>query len=462
MIDIDQYSAKDDGDIMKLVPQTCSNVTKWRSGKKDNFHTTTTTFIMNFFMYKEYRVREVRNICHAGPCSYLYPPFLSIYGNDRILVEETMKSVMEAACSFETDRITVVDKSGEVSTVEDFNLSTDYTEESDSEYSDSGLALEVGDMARAHWIQLHKLNKQASVIQSTFIHMLESYKHIRPIWQFGKRIDDTNSDWKLKLYDDFYFRHHCASVQSAITTIMENMDDRECLRKLVNEIGAHHYFYDACEQHLDLFVDAMITTMKKTLGGPIKMDTGSEQSWQLLLNDVKNFMGEGIAIQRNIYLRQCMTSSEILDIRSKWERIVEYGLQDAGKIMCTKAIQSYGRLLESHNMRPVIPFRVTTDILSRFAEQTMKAFDVTLKEFSETTGFCELPEKVKDFVVKYMVLEMCPTFARKAMMEGMFTMLSRVIGDQDLNESVLRIWSKLYRVLEQAIIVNIVEHRNAE
>ncbi|KAK6754327.1 hypothetical protein RB195_013370 [Necator americanus] len=238
-----------------------------------------------------------------------------------------MKSVMEAACSFETDRITVVDKSGEVSTVEDFNLSTDYTEESDSEYSDSGLALEVGDMARAHWIQLHKLNKQ-------------------------------------------------------------------------------------------LFVDAMITTMKKTLGGPIKMDTGSEQSWQLLLNDVKNFMGEGIAIQRNIYLRQCMTSSEILDIRSKWERIVEYGLQDAGKIMCTKAIQSYGRLLESHNMRPVIPFRVTTDILSRFAEQTMKAFDVTLKEFSETTGFCELPEKVKDFVVKYMVLEMCPTFARKAMMEG--------------------------------------------
>ncbi|RCN26122.1 hypothetical protein ANCCAN_28157 [Ancylostoma caninum] len=97
--------------------------------------------------------------------------------------------------------------------------------------------------------------------------------------------------------------------------IMENMDDRECLQKLLNEIGAHHFFYDACEPHLDIFIDSMITTMRKQLVGANKMDAGSEQSWRLLLNDVKTFMSEGIAIQRNVYLRQCMTSSEMEDIR---------------------------------------------------------------------------------------------------------------------------------------------------
>ncbi|KHJ93828.1 hypothetical protein OESDEN_06254 [Oesophagostomum dentatum] len=206
---------------------------------------------------------------------------------------------------------------------------------------------------------------------------------------------------------------------------MENMDDREYLQKLLNEIGAHHFFYDACEPHLDIFIDAIMTTMKKQLVGPNKMDEDAEQSWRLLLNDVRTFMSEGIAIQRNVYLRQCMTPFEMADIRSKWEKIVEYGLQEAGEILCETAIQ---------------------------------AFDVTVKAYSEETGFCTLPDKVKDFVVKCMVLETCPTFARRAMMEGMFTMLSRIFGDEEFKENVMRTWSKLYRVLEQAIIINIVEY----
>ncbi|KAL6742423.1 hypothetical protein Aduo_015573 [Ancylostoma duodenale] len=387
---------------------------------------------MNFFMYREYRVRE--------------------------LIDETMKSVMEAACSFDSDRVTVIDNAGGVRTVEQFDISTDVTEESEEEFSDSGLVLEVGDMARAHWIQLQKLNKQANVIQSTFVYMLEKYKHIRPIWQFGMKIDDTNPDWKLKLYDDFYFRHHCASVQSAITMIMENMDDRECLQKLLNEIGAHHFFYDACEPHMDIFIDSMITTMRKQLVGANKMDAGSEQSWRLLLKDVKTFMNEGIAIQRNVYLRQCMTSPEMEGIRSKWETVVEFGLVEAGEILCDKAIETYDKLLETHNMRMDTPLGRSSAVFKQFAEHTMKALDVTVMSHSETTGFCTLPEKIKDFVVACMVLDICPTFARRAMMDGMFTMLSRVLGDQDLNESVLRTWSKLYRVLEQAIIVNIVEY----
>ncbi|RCN44380.1 hypothetical protein ANCCAN_09657, partial [Ancylostoma caninum] len=144
--------------------------------------------------------------------------------------------------------------------------------------------------------------------------------------------------------------------------------------------------------------------------------------------------------------------------RSKWEAVVEFGLVDAGEILCDKAIQTYDKLLETHNMRMGAPLGRSSEVFKQFAEHTMKALDVTVMSHSETTGFCTLPEKIKDFVVTCMVLDICPTFARRAMMDGLFTMLSRVLGDQDLNESVLRTWSKLYRVLEQAIIVNIVEY----
>lgn len=34
--------------------------------------------------------------------------------------------------------------------------------------------------------------------------------------------------------------------------VMENKDDPIGMRKLLNEIGAHHFFYDASEPHLDV------------------------------------------------------------------------------------------------------------------------------------------------------------------------------------------------------------------
>ena len=62
------------------------------------------------------------------------------------------------------------------------------------------------ELARAHWMQLQKTNKQGIVIQNAFIHILSTYKHMRPVWQFGRKIDDTKDDWKSRLYEDFYFR----------------------------------------------------------------------------------------------------------------------------------------------------------------------------------------------------------------------------------------------------------------
>uniref|UniRef100_A0A158PA72 GLOBIN domain-containing protein n=1 Tax=Angiostrongylus cantonensis TaxID=6313 RepID=A0A158PA72_ANGCA len=217
------------------------------------------------------------------------------------------------------------------------------------------------------------------------------YKHVRPLWSFGLRIDDSDEKWKKTLLNDLPFRHsikaikseasvfslcqcyqlstiaskklildfkrQCGSIQAAITMLMENIDDRDYMRKLLNEIGAHHFFYDATEPHLE---HTFLESLRNLLVNDERMDVDTEQSWKLFLRDIKTFMGEGIAIQRNTYLRQ-------------------FGFSQP---------------------------------------KSFQAFAVTINSYSEIVGFCDLPASVKEFVVSCMVLEICPTFARKAMMEG--------------------------------------------
>ncbi|XGW02656.1 hypothetical protein V3C99_014584 [Haemonchus contortus] len=383
-------------------------------------------------MYREYRVKE--------------------------LVDETMKNVVEAACSMESDRETVVAVEKETELGDHLLVEQMTEEDSDTDLSDSVFFAEAGDMARAHWIQLYKLNRQAAVTQNALLYIVENYKHVRPVWQFGLKIDESNKNWKALLFNDFYFRHHSASIQSAITMAMENLEDRECMRKLLNEIGAHHFFYDACEPHLELFEQALLFALRNTLPGDSKMDEQTEHSWIEFLKDIKTFIGEGIAIQRNTYLQECMTPLEIDGIRSKWRKIGEFGLQEAGEIVCERAIQSYTMLIGTHSLELSIPFRRSSEVFGKFAQMIMQAFDVAVKSYSETLGFSNLATEIRDFVVTCMVLDMCPTFARKAILEGMFAMLRRVFGESELSECATRKWIKLYRVLEQAIIVNIVEY----
>lgn len=44
------------------------------------------------------------------------------------------------------------------------------------------------------------------VVQNTLVYILKKYAHTRPIWQFGRGIDDSKDDWMTKLFEDFYFR----------------------------------------------------------------------------------------------------------------------------------------------------------------------------------------------------------------------------------------------------------------
>lgn len=54
-----------------------------------------------------------------------------------------------------------------------------------------------------------------------------------------------------------------------------------------------------------------------------------------------------------------------------------------------------------------------------------------------------------------LVMNVCPSLVRKAFMEGLVAMLTEVVGGEEMNEDSLHTWTKVYRVLEQAILSNI-------
>ncbi|CAD6193694.1 unnamed protein product [Caenorhabditis auriculariae] len=274
--------------------------------------------------------------------------------------------------------------------------------------------------ARSHWIQLQKTNKQAIAVRSAFFYLLEKYPHMRPIWNFARNIDDCEDMWKGELEDNFYFRHHCASIQAAITMIMENKDEPSNLRKFLNEIGGHHFFYDASEPHLEVFHESMIEGMKLVLNGADALDDAIEESWNELLKVIKLHICEGITIQRVNYLTNCMTTAEITEIKETWDKVREHGFESAGEMFCRTAFSKYTELLQKHNLTRKMPnyARIDSRKFKNFSHQIIQAVDKTIASYTKEDGFCGLIEEIQDFVVRFLVVDVCPPLIRKAFMEG--------------------------------------------
>ncbi|CAI2355474.1 unnamed protein product [Caenorhabditis sp. 36 PRJEB53466] len=314
------------------------------------------------------------------------------------------------------------------------------------------------ELARAHWIQLKKSNKQGLVIRSCFLIMLEKYPQVRPIWGFGKKLEGHKEDnWKPDLMEDFYFRHHCATLQAALNMIIQNKDDRNGMKRMLNEMGAHHFFYDACEPHFEVFQVCFIEAMQLVLNGGDALDEEIEQSWICLLQNIRLHIGEGIKSQRLNYLSQCLLPREMKEIEDDWKRIEEFGFQNAGTILCEAAIDSYSELLKLHNLKLALPIEKSDRSgFGVMANQVMKALDKTIQSYTAENGFKSLIEEIRGFVVKFLVVEVCPPLIRKAFIDGLVNMLCKVLNVKHVKEDFLHVWKKVYRVMEQAMIANIV------
>ncbi|CAP29202.2 Protein CBR-GLB-5 [Caenorhabditis briggsae] len=317
------------------------------------------------------------------------------------------------------------------------------------------------ELARAHWIQLQKSNKQGLAIRGCFLTMLEKYPQVRPIWGFGKRIEGRiDETWKPELVEDFYFRHHCASLQAALNMIIQNKDDRNGMRRMLNEMGAHHFFYDACEPHFEVFQDCLLESMRLVLNGGDALDDEIEHSWICLLQTIRLHMGEGIEIQRANYLSQCLIPKEMEEVKENWKKVELYGFRKAGITLCESAFKSYSELLKTHNLKMTLPIEAnkTSQSFLALSDQIMMALDKTIQSYTPEDGFMNLIQEIRDFVIKFLVVEVCPPLIRKSFIDGMIHMLCKILCIKHVKEDFLHVWKKVYRVMEQSMIANIVEY----
>lgn len=131
------------------------------------------------------------------------------------------------------------------------------------------------------------------------------------------------------------FRHHCSSVQSAIKIVMDNISDFHQMTKLLRDIGSHHFFYDAYEPHLELMHEGFLHALEQH---PDPVDEDLKNGWNQIWDILKLHIGEGIAIQRQNYMTECVTKAEITGVAGQWEKIKDYGIKEAGEAVTKEAI----------------------------------------------------------------------------------------------------------------------------
>uniref|UniRef100_A0A914RW02 Globin family profile domain-containing protein n=1 Tax=Parascaris equorum TaxID=6256 RepID=A0A914RW02_PAREQ len=144
-------------------------------------------------------------------------------------------------------------------------------------------------MARAHWIQLFKTNMQVDKISLFDTNNDDN-------WQ--KRLIDTICWMDVLMFETFKWgigevgeegrrqrmrsgtekKEDGLNVYTVLNMIMENVDDVAAMNDLLQQLGAHHFFYGAYEPHFETY-NRRIEEMELKLA--VKIDEDSETFQQL-------------------------------------------------------------------------------------------------------------------------------------------------------------------------------------
>ncbi|VDK18529.1 unnamed protein product [Anisakis simplex] len=201
------------------------------------------------------------------------------------------------------------------------------------------LELDDPQIARAHWIQLFKMNMQMTVIQNTFLQILSNYQHLRPIWCFARNLSDKSESCIGRIRNDKRFIQHCENVLAAMNAIMENLDEPDCRDALLQQLGVNHFFYDVCEPHFEVFHSAFKESMRTTLHGTDALNENLEQAWNMIFEIIKSNMCVGLSTQRYDYLSRRMTPKEFIIVKSTWHKAKVFNTKHLGAKIRQLAIQ---------------------------------------------------------------------------------------------------------------------------
>uniref|UniRef100_A0A0K0EBF3 GLOBIN domain-containing protein n=1 Tax=Strongyloides stercoralis TaxID=6248 RepID=A0A0K0EBF3_STRER len=343
--------------------------------------------------------------------------------------------------------------------------------------------------ARAHWIQLFKINMQHTIIAQTFLNIIEEHPHLKPYWIFMKgfqpfetteintideETESIDEDVKKVVYTGVLqdsstfitantkvnysqkFNNHISTVQAAITILMDNVDEYKSLVKIIREFGSYHFYYEAFEPHFELFHTHFMMVIKNVFKNTTEeVDKGIEDSWNALFEELKENMSYGVALQRHTYLKTSFTLDDIVMVTEDWVKIETYGLDKIGDLIYNKMIVKYLNILK--NMDIELPTNMNDEYLKiqEISNQFIYAIQIAIQNYTYGEGFANLPELLADFTNNYSLITISPMVFRKAFNYALINVLTMIIGDEQMKECRIHVWGKLYRILEQAIMTNV-------
>jgi hypothetical protein len=149
---------------------------------------------------------------------------------------------------------------------------------------------------------------------------------------------------------------------------MDNLDDNNQLKKLLKEIGCHHFFYDTYEPHLNLMHESFMEAMQNTLkNSNEQLDAALCKAWNQFWDIIKSNMCLGIKNQRHIYLMQSITPVEMEDLRAIWKEVRKYGLdvcENTVTLVAFKVIQ-FNVNFNSPTFRPTMSCLISIKLICR-------------------------------------------------------------------------------------------------
>lgn len=133
--------------------------------------------------------------------------------------------------------------------------------------------------------------------------------------------------------------------------------------------------------------------------------------------------------------------------------------KEAGLSFCNAAVRSYEELVNDcfgPGSKAAVAQRLEPATVNKFAADAMMALNAAVQSYNADIGFADLPNALAPFASEYYFTEASPVLVRKALMEGLMNMMTYAVGEVAMTESVQHTWMKLYRIVEQSIIANII------
>ncbi|MCP9264429.1 BMA-GLB-5 [Dirofilaria immitis] len=268
--------------------------------------------------------------------------------------------------------------------------------------------------ARCHWIQLAKLDLQLKIIQLTFAYIIEEYKQMRSLWSFGE------NDQK---------RHY---------TMIKDFDNPHAMHKFIRNIGARHFFYDVYEPHTEVICKSMMMALCEIAKDD--MNEKQIQCWQTAT------FNDGLASQRQGYLRQCISKEEIETLRIIWQQVQTKYLREDGNltkchVLMYEALQYY--------CQKIPKTKKYTRKLEEIADRTVDAVNKIITVYDNIYGLTELISSLDSYCYLCCTLNESPRTLWLAFNKGFANIISTKV-DEDIIW-VKQIWCKIARILEQII-----------